>query len=149
MPGCSDRVKAWVKDRVWVAPLEPVPKIDKKNATCLRPGHGKFEKDKHAFVDKKVKKDFQANVTRKLAARPTVVSPLNAVPKLNSKDPFRVISNMRELNKYFPNWTMKFDDIRMVRHMFRPDFFLWSLDQHAAYHTILAHPRLAEFFGFQ
>ena len=149
MPECSDRVKKWVKDRVWVAPTGPVPTIDKKNATCLRPGHREFDREKHAFVDKKVKKDFLANVTRKLATKPAVVSPLNAVPKLNSKDPFRVISNMRELNKHFPGWTMKFDDIRMVRHMFRHDFFLWSLDQHAAYHTILAHPRLAEFFGFQ
>ena len=149
LPGCSERVKKWVKDRVWVAPISPVPVIHKQNAACLRPGHKKFDKDRFEFVDEKVKSDFEANVLRKLHSQPTVVSPLNAVPKYNSKDPFRVISNMRELNKYFPGWSMKFDDIRMVKFMFRQNFFIWSLDQHAAYHTILAHPRLAQFFGIQ
>ena len=56
---------------------------------------------------------------------------------------------MRELNRYFPDWRMRFDDLRMFRHTMRPNYFCWSLDQHAAYMNILAHPRLAKYFGFE
>ena len=144
MPGCSARAKRWVRDRINVAPTTPIPKIRKKNAVCLRRAHPDFDEAKHAFVRGKVNADRQAGAAHRLGRRPPrLVSPLNAVPKNSLKEPYRVIGNMRELIRYFPGWRMRFDDLRMFRHTMRPNYFCWSLDQHAAYHTILAqYPQL-------
>jgi hypothetical protein len=151
MPECSRKVLRWVEHKFDVPPVKPVPHFRKKNALCLRPSEAgtdnkTFDKVKSAFVTEKHAKEVKQDVV--CEGNPWVCSPLNVVPK--STKPFmRIIANMRELNEYFPHWYMKFDDLRMYKHLFRPSHFMFNLDQHAAYHTIMAHPRLARMFGFE
>ena len=56
---------------------------------------------------------------------------------------------MRELNQFFPSWRMRMEDLRHFPSIMRPDYFCFTLDIKAAYRTILSHPRLARYFGFE
>ena len=50
LPGCSKRVRSWVRERFWVPPLRPILTIRKRNVQCLRPHDKLFDCDKSAFV---------------------------------------------------------------------------------------------------
>ena len=154
MPGCAKRVLSWIQKKVFIKPVKKVKKIRKRNAKCLRKedeGNLQFDQDKFEFVDKKVKEDRAAGVVHRLGPDnpPHATCPLNAVPKPGGgKDKFRVIGNMKQLNKYFPGWKMRFEDLRHFHTIFSEDDFIFNLDLKAAYHTVLAHPWLARLFGF-
>ena len=153
MPGCAKRVLSWIKNKVFIKPVKKVRKIRKKNARCLRKedGNDLFDEEKFQFVDGKVKEDRKAGVVVRLGPDnpPQATCPLNAVPKPGGgKEKYRVIGNMRQLNKYFPGWKMKFEDLRHFCSIFAADHFVFNLDLKAAYHTVLANPWLARLFGF-
>ena len=121
MPGCAQRVLSWVRDKVFINPVKKIKRIRKKNARCLRPEADEFDQDKFDFVDKKVKEDRKAQVAHRLGPDnpPHATCPLNAVPKPGGgEDMFRVIGSMIQLNKYFPGWRMRFEDLRHFASIF-------------------------------
>jgi hypothetical protein len=150
MPGCAERVLHWIKNKVFIKPTKKIPRIRKNNARCLRPGDEEYDEEKHAFVDGKVRADRAAGVAHRLGPNPPhATCPLNAVPKPGGgEEKYRVIGSMIALNRYFPGWKTKFEDLRHFPAIFEPDHFLFNLDQKAAYHTVHAHPWMARLFGF-
>jgi hypothetical protein len=114
-----------------------------------------FDSKKHAFVARKINDDFTARVAIRLGTQPEhpplAVCPLNCADKPGggAEEPYRVIGNMMDLNEYFPAWKMRFEDLRYFSRVFRPHYFVFNLDKKAAYHTVLCHPRLARYFGFE
>ena len=59
------------------------------------------------------------------------------VPKAEgSKDKYRIIGSLVALNKFFPGWRMRFEDLRVFNSIFSADDWLFNLDLKAAYHTV-------------
>ena len=151
MPGCAKRVVSWVKNKVFIKPVRKVKKIRKRNAPCLRAEDPRFDAEKAAFVAKKFGEDRKAGVIKRLGPDnpPHATCPISVVPKAEgSKDKYRIIGSMIALNKFFPGWRMRFEDLRHFSSIFSDEDWLFNLDLKAAYHTILTHPWLARLLGF-
>ena len=142
MPGCAKRVLGWIKDKVFIKPVKKIPRIRKKNARCLRQNDEQFDAEKFEFVDAKVKADRAAKVAHRLGPnnKPHATCPLNAVPKPGGgEEMYRVIGSMIALNKYFPGWKMRFEDMRHFPSIFSAHDFLFNLDSLQGFELWLEH----------
>lgn len=149
--GVSSWVMEWVKNKFYVEPTERVPASEHKNAKYIDPLHKEFDMAMFEFADKKLEKDEKLGVLTRLgpSCKPDNVNRIGMAPKNSEEEPWRVVGDMRPINKMYKNRKMKYETVRHVSAVLEPGDWGYVLDQTAAYHSCFVQERLARQFGIQ
>jgi hypothetical protein len=105
--------------------------------------------EQRAFVTDSIKALLAAGAVRQVSARPTVVNPLNAVPKPRQPGKYRLILDLRYVNQYVYCRKFKFEKLTDVEQIFQPNDFLVSADLTNSYWQLRMREDACEYLGFE
>ena len=107
------RLNAWKKINTnanvleWIEKGVPIPFVSKPCKTFI--GNPKFTVVHEKFIKEELKRLIENGAIEKCTKKPSYISPLNVVPKKKGK--FRLITNLKELNKNVKRETFRSEDI--------------------------------------
>jgi hypothetical protein len=104
--------------------------------------------DHSEFVTGAVADMLASQVVRRVAHRPTVVSPLGVVPKKGSSN-FRLIFDGRYINSFFTIPTFKYETLAVIPEWAQPDDYCFTVDLTAGFHHLEIHPDFHDYMGFE
>ena len=121
--------------------VAPAPKESKNSPSAL---------SHEQFVSEAVAEMLLAGAVSQLpkGVRPTVVSPLGVVPKPRS-DKFRLIVNMRYVNRHLAKRVFKFEGLSDLADIADKGDYAVSYDLTSGYYHVGLHPSSRTFVGFQ
>ena len=70
------------------------------------------------------------------------------VPKPPARDKWRLVLDLRHLNSFCVDRKVRFETLKSLRRMVRPDDWMFSFDLKDGYHAIGIHPRDRKYFTF-
>lgn len=80
--------------------------------------------------------------------KPTIVSPLNVVPKA-TKGKYRLILDLRPLNKYLTQTKFRMETLARSRWAFQPNDWLIAADLRSGYYHVDILPEHYQYLGFE
>jgi hypothetical protein len=102
------------------------------------------------FVSGAIKEMVEAGALTRLprGQRPTVVSPIGVVPKPHS-DKFRLVINMRYVNKHLANMVFKLEGLAVLADIAEKGDHSVSYDLKSGYYHVGLHPVTQRFVGIK
>lgn len=100
------------------------------------------------FVDSAVAEMLREGAIAKATSKPKVVSPLNVVPK-KTPGKYRLILDLRFLNKWLHIPRFKFEGLRNLADILRPGDHMVQVDLQSGYYHLGMHPDSWEYMGFE
>ena len=71
------------------------------------------------------------------------------VPKRNSSDPFRFITDLRPVNRYLKQLACRYESLRRLCTMAEKDDWMFSFDLQDGFHAVAVHPSCRKYLTFQ
>lgn len=132
----------------WITHGIQIPFIDRANFSFDIPNR-KFNVRECAFIDKEIKELLISGAIRKCRTGeiPVCVSPLNCVPKKNSK--LRLVVDLRRVNEHIQQLSFVNESIDTVTQYIKPADVLCTIDLKNGYHHIPVHPVYQTYLGIQ
>ena len=138
--GASEVVIRWIEEGYDIPCRERPARWMQKNRK------GAFE---HAeFLDGYLPQLVAQGAVQELAERPWGVSPLNVVPKA-TPGKFRLILDLRELNKHLQEFTFNMETLHRRRSGFRRGDWMFSIDLESGYFHLPIRPEDRTLLGFE
>ena len=132
----------------WIASGYPIP-----FASDVRPEPKFFQNARGAetygcWLDSAMEELLGAGAVRQVHQRPTVCSPLDVVPKDINMTKFRLILDLRYVNKFCTKFKFSMETLARRRSMITPGCFMFSVDLTSAYHHVEIREEDQQYMGF-
>ena len=137
--GANEQVLEWIKNGIQI-PLE----------RYCQPFHLNNHKiDIHGltFLDEEIERLLKAGFIKECETKPDHISPIGCVKKKSGG--YRLITDLRELNKHCLKSSFKQEDIRTVEQIIKPNDYLASIDLQDGFYHIKVHESSQKFLSFQ
>lgn len=134
----SFSVLSWIREGV------PIPFVSIPPPFAL-PNRQSTAKES-SFIEAEVASLCQSGAIRQTRVKPVCISPIWCIPKKNGS--FRLITDLRELNKYAPCPAFQYEDIRAVLQSIQPKDHLVTIDLKNGYHHLAVHKEFQKYLGF-
>lgn len=131
----------------WVAKGVSIPFVNVPNEPVRIQYHKHFSSEENAFIDKEVKKLCSQKCVVLCKSKPQFISPLSVAPKADGD--YRLILDLRELNKYCKPKTFIHEDINTVINLIKPEDALVTLDLKSAFFHIPVSKEHSTYLGFE
>lgn len=142
--GYNPLIHRWVRDGV---PLRPT---SSREPWPTRSAPNRFNDGREkAWVRQHVEALRRAGAIERVDQRPTLVHPMHVVPKKGSDDPYRLVINMRQLNRRLPKRRFRMESLREIEPRLRKGRWLLTFDLKSGYHHVSIEPRSRHLLGVQ
>lgn len=138
--GVSNVVLNWIDNGVNMVFKELPPTYSKNNTLAAL--------QQKIFVSKKVSALVSIGAVRVVKNKPHVISPLNVVPK-EGEEQWRLVCNMRFINKYLKIPKFKLERIQNLTSMLRLGDWMFTFDDVAGYHHVEMMEEFRKYLGFE
>ena len=99
------------------------------------------------FIDESLPKWLKAGAVRRASCQPHMVSPLDVVPK-KQEGKYRLILDLRELNKYVRDFPFVMETLLRRRYGFLPGDWMFSIDLESGYYHVEVREEDRKYLGF-
>ena len=134
----NEKVLKWIEEGV------PITFVSKRCKTYI--SNPRFTKIHETFIKEELIRLTLNGAIEKCSNKPLYISPLNVVPKKNGK--FRLITNLKELNKSVRRETFRNEDIRVTIDLVEKDDYMVSIDLKDCFFHIAVQEIYRDFLGF-
>ena len=107
----------------------------------------KFNKKEELIIELEIDKLLKMKVIEEVSFTPgQFISPIFTRPKKDGE--YRMILNLKELNKYIKYYHFKLDTFETTLHLIKPNCFMASADLRHAYYSVLMAREVRKFLRF-
>lgn len=144
--GAGQKVLQWIREGVPISWRAGPPPPFHKGVSCegVTGGQRDFLVDELARLER-------AGAIQRVPDRGSHVSHVTRmfmVPKPPAVDKWRLVLDLRHLNSYCVDRKVRFETLKNLRRLVRPDDWMFSFDLKDGYHAIGIHPRDRKYFTF-
>lgn len=111
---------------------------------CLN--NNKSARDNAQFVQSEIFNLLNKGVITQVNFKPLIVNPLTVAYNKTGKP--RLVLDCRHINSHLHLFKVKFDDIRVAKDLFAPNYYYFTFDLKSAYHHIEIFNEHRRFLGF-
>ena len=133
-------IKKWLEEGVTIPFISEPPLCEYENYV--------LNKEQENFVDSKLSEYIYEGYISEVAEKPRCISPLGCVAKKN-KEKWRIISDMRMVNKYINVPKCRYEDLSELPNVIRNNDAYASVDLKDGFNNVVIRKDFRTFFGFK